>query len=105
MEIKLTIPNAFSTNFSGYGAFLCGANLRNKVSMPRGVQTIYAIFTKTNPNEDAFTIREPTNAGFGLDKSGTKEWRGSLTYETARLLARKYKIGYRYVNIDYEVPV
>ncbi|KKN76167.1 hypothetical protein LCGC14_0373620 [marine sediment metagenome] len=109
MEIKLT-STRLGGDFRGRSVFLCAPALRRKIDLPKGVQAIYAVFTKASPNEDSFTIHEPkmggdwSCSGKNTQRSRIKEWGGQLSWRTEKVLARQYEQGYRYVNFDYEVP-
>lgn len=71
---------------------LCVAGLRSKVELPvPAPRRIWAVFTKTK-RAQSFTVQW----------NGIKEYNGLMHPRAESLLLTCYRIGYRYVHIEYE---
>ncbi len=94
MEIQLTLTcNGFRGSQQTY---LCADALRRQIKLPRGVLTIYAVFTKTDKYpRDSYTIT------LSRDRGSVFEFNGLITYFTRRVLANQYRDGFRFVHFEY----
>ena len=79
--------------------YLCASTVKRAVSIPRDVDTIYAVFHKTRRVHD-FTIVDTNNLvrQYGLDRGF------SLVVAARDALGRAYREGLRYVRIEYDEP-
>ncbi len=120
MRIKLKRVSRTAYRNAGYVATsnqarnvgLCAAGLRRQIHLPANCKEITAVFTKSGPLVDKFTITKPRNMpswGSRLwyhrsitpPQSRVKETQAQLSTFTERLLARAYERGYRYVHFEY----
>ena len=87
------------------GIELCTGAVRRVTEIPRGINVVYAVFSKQDTHPDAsFTITEPTKPGVFMNNkvSQVEESGAIMTWGTRKTLATAYKNGYRYVRFEYD---
>ena len=96
-------PSKYEWCSHGRKLTLCADSFANKVKLPAGTTVIYAVFSKTHPNEEYFTITDPnSSAWWRQGHSKVREFQGTLCWQVERYLGKKYKAGYRFVHFEYE---
>jgi len=93
------------TMFGGHGTWvgrghirLCGTTTNRAISIPKGTDIMYAVFSdKRSVNDFTITKRPSWNGGvaYGVDVNFM------LMLSARMLLERMYKKGYRHVRIEY----
>ena len=98
--MKIAMKKDWVGDYRGGGTVLCAGSLRRKVTLPKGVLNIYAVFTKKK-TPDSFLINCPDSEWIGRSLSTVDGFSGTLLTTTKLILGRAYNNGYRYVRIEY----